>query len=287
MAGRSLGRLRRQRQKNARKDQRGGFDCIIVDTTVGDRSSLELHENIVQNYDHAPPMILLTAEGSIKSVLKAFRNGLSDYVSMDHDFGGELLQAIRQAVERGSRRMLIEEIEHLSKLANYDRLTGLANRNVLNDRLVSLIAGGERHGVPFSLFLIEINNFKQINDVHGHTTGDQAIRAFARKLTLTCRSSDTVGRLQGNEFMYLIDRGVSEEAVELACNRLASALSFSVQLDAVDLTLSASIGAAMFPADGRTADELMKAAGEAEARRQSQRRRILPCATDRPSTARR
>ena len=70
--------------------------------------------------------------------------------------------------------------------------------------------------------------------------------------------------MQGNEFMYLIDRGVSQDAMELACNRLASALSFSVQLDAVDLALSASIGAAIFPADGGTSAELMKSAGQAK-----------------------
>ena len=151
-----------------------GFDCIVVDKTVGDRSSLELHETIVQNFYNAPPMILVTAEGKYQAVLKTFRSGLSDYVSMDHDFGAELLHAIRRAVERGGKtRALIEEIEHLSKLANYDRLTGLANRNVLNDRLVSLFATGDRHGVPFAVFLIEINNFKQINAVHGHATGDR------------------------------------------------------------------------------------------------------------------
>jgi diguanylate cyclase (GGDEF)-like protein len=245
------------------KIRRGDFDCIVADATVGDCNSLELRESIEQTCQNAPPMILLTENVNLKTVLKAFRNGISDYVPKDHDFAIELLSAVRRAVERNRKtRALIDEIDHLATLANYDRLTGLPNRTLLDDRLLSLIASGERHSEQFSIFLIDINNFKHINDVHGVAAGDQVLRAFAHKLMLASRSSDTIGRVRGDEFFCVIDRGVSEDAVELACVRLSSALSFSVQLDAVDLALTASIGAAIYPADGKTSDALLKAAAQ-------------------------
>ena len=242
----------------------GGFDCVVVGAAVGDRNSLEVHEILEQQCKSAPPMIFLIEDRKANTILKAFRNGFSDCVSLDQGYTGELLQAIRRAVERGRRgRLITEEIEHLSKLAKYDRLTGLPNRVFLEDRLSALIASAERRGGEFSLFMIDINNFKQINDVHGHVVGDQALRAFARKLTSAARASDTCGRFGGDEFLYLIDHVPSSDGVARVRERLADALSFPVQLDAVGLSLSASIGTALFPADGVTSDQLLTAADRA------------------------
>ena len=76
-----------------------------------------------------------------------------------------------------------------------------------------------------------MNNFTTINDIYGHAIGDQVLRAFARKLMQASRTSDAFGRLHGDEFLYLIDREATVEAVHKACARLAKALSFTVQLD--------------------------------------------------------
>ncbi len=134
---------------------------------------------------------------------------------------------MRRAVTRSRKTQhILDEVEYLSRMAKYDRLTGLPNRNFLEDRLQSLIASGERHGTAFSLFLIDVNNFRQINDIYGHAVGDQALKAFARQLMLTARTSDSLGRFGGDEFLYLIDRDVTFESVERACRRLSSALAF-------------------------------------------------------------
>jgi len=242
----------------------GGFDCIVTDETVGDRNTLELRELIEERIKTPPPMVMVTERSNLKSILKAFRNGISDFVSKDHDYGSELIQAVRRSVRRHRRYLnLVGEVEHLSRLANYDRLTGLPNRHFLEERLATLIASGDRHASQFAIFLIDINNFKQINDIHGHGVGDHALKAFARELMSTSRSSDALGRFGSDEFLYLIDRDVSLETVDMACQRLASALSFVVELDVVGLSLSASIGAAIFPIDGTTPDDLLTAADRA------------------------
>ncbi|MEX0852326.1 MAG: diguanylate cyclase, partial [Bauldia sp.] len=240
------------------------FDCVVVDQNLGRQSSLMLNETIAARYSNPPPMIMLTREIDAHTAIAAFRNGISDCVSRDHDYAKELIQAIRRSVRRHRKaQFLFDEVESLSRMAKYDRLTGLPNRKFLEDRIMSLIASGARHGNDFSLFLIDIDNFRQINDIYGHAVGDQALKAFARKLMLAARSSDALGRFGGDEFLYLVDRDVSYETVERACNRLASALSFTVELDAVGLSLSASIGAAIFPADSTTPDDLLTAADHA------------------------
>ena len=112
------------------------FDCLITDQTFGGRNSLELHEEIERDVADPPVMILLTAEDDAKAILKAFRNGVGDFVSTGHKFGRELTQAVRRAVERKRKTQLLQdEIQHLSHLARYDRLTGAPNRNFLTTAL--------------------------------------------------------------------------------------------------------------------------------------------------------
>ena len=148
-------------------------------------------------------------------------------------------------------------------LAHYDRLTGLPNRSFLEERLATLHSGAKRHTDPFAVLLVDINRFEEIRDTHGQAIGDQVLKAFAQKLMSASRASDTFGRFGGAEFLYLMDREVSYAKVEQACVRLAEALSFSVELDSVKVALSASIGAAIYPFDGKTSDELLRAAEQA------------------------
>ncbi len=246
------------------KLSQAAFDCILIDQAVGRQSAVQLHQLVAAKYNSPPPMIMMARQLDARTAIAAFRAGFSDYVAGDHDFANELVRAIRESVRRNRKQQSrLDEIEHLSKMAKYDRLTGLPNRSFLEDRLVSLIASGERHGSTFAVVLVDVNNFRKINDIYGHAIGDQALKAFAKKLMLTARSSDSLGRFGGDEFLYLIDRDVSYETVERACHRLTSGLSFSVELEAVGLSLSASIGAAIFPTDGTTPDTLLTAADRA------------------------
>ena len=246
------------------KLRREDYDCLIVGQTACGRNSIELREQIEQRVPNRFATIMLTDVADQNVMLKAFRSGFSDFVSMDHEFGRELVSAVRRAVERNrGTQVLIDENEHLSMLAHYDRLTGVPNRSFLEDRLTSLHAGAKRHTNAFAVLLIDINRFEEINDIYGHAIGDQVLKTFAHKLTSASRASDTFGRFGGAEFLYLMDRDVSYAKVEQACARLAEALSFSAELESVRVALAASIGGAVFPFDGKTSDELLSAAEQA------------------------
>ncbi len=244
------------------KLQREDYDCLVVDQTACGRNSIELRELIEERMPNRLAMIMLTDVDDRKLVLKTFRSGFSDFVSMDHAFGRELVQAVRRSVERNRRtKALIDENEHLSMLAHYDRLTGLPNRGFIEERLAALHASAKRHTDAFAVVLIEIKHFEEISDIHGHAIGDQVLRAFAQRLMSASRASDTFGRFGSAEFLYLMDRDVSYAKVEQACARLAEVLSFSVELDSVKVALSASIGGAVYPFDGKNSDEMLSAAG--------------------------
>ena len=245
--------------------EREEFDCLIAGLTFGAHNTLELCEALEQRVAVPPAMIILTEAPDPKIVLKAFRNGVADVVAAGPACGQELTGAIRRAVERNRKtRNLMDEIDHLSKLARYDRLTGVPNRNFLEDRLSGLVAAARRHDGAFAVLTIDVNNFEAINDIYGHAIGEQVLKAFARQLMQASRSSDSFGRLTGNEFLYFIDREVTLESVEQACARLSKTLTFTVELDDIGIALSASIGAALCPVDGNDADQLLNAARQAK-----------------------
>ena len=244
--------------------RREEFDCLIADQTFGARNTLELRQHIEQHVAAPPATIILTDAPDQKTILKAFRSGISDVVASGPTLRKDLTAAIHRAVERNRKmQALVDEIEYLSKLARYDRLTGVPNRNFLEDRLASLVAGARRHDGTFAVVMIELNNFEAITDIYGHAIGDQVLKAFARRLMQASRSSDSFGRLGGSEFLYLIDRDISAESVEQACARLSKTLAFSVALESIAIALTASIGAALCPVDGESTDELLNAARQA------------------------
>lgn len=142
--------------------------------------------------------------------------------------------------------------------ATHDLLTGLPNRLLFDDRLQHAVAYARRAGSGLAVFLIDLDNFKTVNDTMGHARGDDLLREVALRFRSVMRESDTVGRHGGDEFAFVLP-GVSEPAeVDAAAKRLLEAISASYHLGVHELHISASIGVAMFPADGEGASELVQ-----------------------------
>jgi diguanylate cyclase len=147
--------------------------------------------------------------------------------------------------------------KQLRHIASHDALTGLPNRVLLDDRLAQAVAHAESDGHSFAIALFDLDRFKVVNDSLGHRAGDQLIKEVAHRLAGIARSTDTVGRLGGDEFLFIMDRLAKREDAELIARRAVKALQAPIRLDGVDLHTSASIGIAMFPADGRNAETLI------------------------------
>ncbi len=146
--------------------------------------------------------------------------------------------------------------EELTQLALHDTLTGLPNRILLADRISQAMAETTEQGGFFSLMFIDLDGFKPVNDAFGHHLGDRLLREVALRLRERLRSQDTLARIGGDEFVLLVRLSEPDDAPQVAA-RQVSLLSKPFRVDEHDLQISASVGIALFPGNGLTAEELL------------------------------
>lgn len=158
---------------------------------------------------------------------------------------------------------LMESEALLRKMAHHDHLTGLANRSLLDESLLQAIERAKRNKSKIAILLADLDGFKPVNDTHGHDMGDELLKIIADRLKATVRSSDTVARIGGDEFVLLLDtiKG-PHDAIHMAEKALA-AIREPALVRGADLRVSASIGVAIFPDDGIEAETLLKHADRA------------------------
>jgi diguanylate cyclase (GGDEF)-like protein len=175
-----------------------------------------------------------------------------------------LNEAQRQALSRLSRLVvaLLEQRktdQKLAYLAQFDTLTGLPNRYLLRDRMTQSMAQAKRSGKLMTVLVLNLDDFKLISNSHGHAVGDRLLEEVAQRLLFCTRAGDTVSRLVGDEFgVVLSDIGRPEEAAQVAQKFLGALVRPFPLENGAEVYLSASLGIALFPADGRDADELLK-----------------------------
>ncbi len=150
------------------------------------------------------------------------------------------------------------EEERMRHEAVHDPLTGLPNRTLLRDRLKHALAQAERAGVETGVLFVDLDNFKQVNDVYGHATGDLVLVEFGRRLQTAVRPADTVARFGGDEFVVVCEE-VDEEVVLALGHRLGAAIQMPLTVRGVPHGLSASIGIAL----GRTDPDRLLANADA------------------------
>lgn len=162
-----------------------------------------------------------------------------------HRYGG-----VHHALRHETKR-LKSQVKHLLMQAHYDNLTGLGNRNLLNDRFQFMVERCMRSKAGFALMIIDLNRFKAINDTYGHSAGDAVLIASANRLMASVRASDTVVRLGGDEFLLLVEGfGKSNDVFKLG-QKLMDSLSEDIVLPSGEqVSVGASVGIAQFPEDG-------------------------------------
>ena len=148
-------------------------------------------------------------------------------------------------------------------LAHHDTLTELPNRALLMDRLEFILASARRRGAKVAVLFIDLDNFKTVNDSLGHAAGDALLRLVAARIQKVLRSVDVVSRLGGDEFLVVLPDLESEQGPIPVAEKLLAAVSEPVALEGQSLSVSPSIGIAVFPRDGSSADTLIKNADAA------------------------
>lgn len=181
------------------------------------------------------------------------------------------LREVRHDVAR--RAMTRSQMRQLRTLASQDALTGLANRRELDSALASAIASSA-NGRTHAFFLIDLNHFKRVNDVHGHAMGDRVLQAVASRFQAAARPSDLLVRFGGDEFALLsydLDRATARAIGQ----RMLATLDSEIRVGGRSHQTGASIGVALIPEDGSTPDEIVHHADLAMYRAKSEHKTAL------------
>ncbi|MDA3869949.1 MAG: EAL domain-containing protein [Gammaproteobacteria bacterium] len=214
------------------------------------------------------PVIMITGLDDDASVERAYDVGAIDYITKPIKWA-VLKHRVRSIVNRVMAERKVQRLEYR------DTLTQLPNRLLFVDRLEQAIVRAERHRESIALMLVDIDDFKLVNDSFGHEAGDKLIKAVGDLLSKSLRRADTVARLGGDEFAIIIENvDGDDDAISIADN-LTTILKHNVRLDDQETFTSASVGIAMFPDDGMDAGTLLKNADTAMFRAKEQGRRCF------------
>lgn len=178
---------------------------------------------------------------------------------------GELAHSIQHMETQICKQIedLHEQQHKLDHLASHDTLTGLPNRRRFQEQLEHALVRAKRDNTQLVLLYIDLDNFKSINDTHGHNAGDIVLQAVALHLSTLLRESDTVARIGGDEFIILIEGACDEESLENIVRKVKAALSLPIPYQDIELESSGSIGVGRYPEDATTASSLIASADKA------------------------
>jgi diguanylate cyclase len=234
----------------------GAYDVCLVDHGLPDGKGLDL-VRAAHNRGLRAPIIMLTGCSSLELDLEAMTLGVSDFLDKGRADATLLERTIRYALARH------RQAERLNRLAQYDELTGLANRSLFQDRLGRALAWARRHNRLAAVMILDLNGFKAVNDRLGHGAGDRLLAIIAHRLTRRLRETDTIARLGGDEFALLIENLAKPEHAALVARKLLDTVAPPVELDEHQVNVTASLGVAVYPKDGSDAVELLRQADRA------------------------
>ncbi|GAA0854390.1 two-component system response regulator [Aliiglaciecola litoralis] len=236
---------------------------LILDYSMPQMNGAEMAELISLQFNEPPPILFVTAHGhNVPGLEKlCYQTGAIDFI--EKPVKEEVLLAKLKVL-----LTLIRQKNELGRLARIDPLTQIKNRLSFNDELERHMSMASRqasslHNTDASILAIlaiDLDEFKQINDEHGHDAGDAVLVGFAQRLTETVRCSDSVARLGGDEFIALLSNISHPEEAEIVARKLMLACEEPIEYKGLKLPIKLSVGISLYPQHGATNRDMMKAA---------------------------
>lgn len=226
-------------------------DVVLLDCVMPGMDGIELCRRLKQiPGNDTLPVLMITALEDEGVVERAFKAGVTDYVAKPINFA-VLRQRVHYLLQAGRAQ---RQVQHM---AFHDDLTGLANRNLLMDRLRRGIARAARQKSRLGLMLIDLDQFKWVNDTLGHDAGDELLRQIGARLQGAVRNSDTVARLGGDEFVLLLEILPGTHDAATTAQKVLDAIQAPLSIAGREVRVGGSVGIAMYPDDGFEAGQLM------------------------------
>ncbi|CAH0320796.1 putative signaling protein CC_0091 [Pseudomonas koreensis] len=200
---------------------------------------------------------LSSKNGTIGALIVKSLAGGERYTEQDK----ELLQYVCAQVATAIERQQLHA--RLKRMAQYDQLTQLPNRELLRDRLRAALAHARAVHGHMALLYVDLDRFKQVNDTHGHAVGDMLLQTVANRLKGCVRETDTVARIGGDEFVVLLHSVHAAEDADSVAGKIRQVLAQPMRLDGHDLRIESSIGVARFPEHGEEEQQLFRHADQA------------------------
>ena len=232
------------------------FDICLADLYLPGRDGLAFLRTL-RARDVQLPVVLYSgyAEEEVENL--AIDLGAADFLDKEELDTVRLDRCLRFAIARS------QDLARLDRLAQYDELTGLANRALFRDRLDKALAAARRHRSLVGVVLLDLNGFKAVNDRLGHAAGDALLRQVGERLRATLRETDTVARLGGDEFAMVFEDLRRAEDAAIIGRKILDAVAPAFRFDREPVRISASIGMVLYPRDGDTAEQLIERADAA------------------------
>ena len=232
------------------------YDVVLTDFSLPDSDGFEIIPTI-QEQNNTIPIVVLSEKDSNELALRIVQIGAQDYLVKGQGDGYLMSRSLDYAIER-------KRIEQgLSFLAQYDSLTGLANRVLFRERLNRALVRADRNKLMVALIFIDLDRFKNINESLGHDAGDQLLIGVGKRLTVCMREGDTIARLGGDEFTMVMEDVKHIDDASIIANKILHTMVEPFILNGHEVYVSPSIGITLYPIDDVKENDLLRNADAA------------------------
>ncbi|MFV1985329.1 MAG: EAL domain-containing protein [Thiohalomonadales bacterium] len=234
------------------------YAIMLLDLNLPDGSGIRILNKAHQVVPDMP-IIIITNEEDDELAIKVVKSGAQDFIVKNTFDASLLFRSIRHAIER--KRLWVklaqtEKREHF--LATRDILTGLPNRYTYNERLKRGLSYCNRYGGKLAVMFLDLDRFKFVNDTLGHKVGDILLIDVAKRIQTCLRETDIVARIGGDEFIFLLPKIDQSLNAAKVAKHILKVLNAPFSIEEQEIYISASIGIALYPSDGKSATRLIK-----------------------------